>query len=103
MTGYVDPTREDFARFREMQREGPIHMLNLLRFREAAGAPESDRKRTVTRPIFLPPGLQFVGNIRLTVRLTDAGGIDHARDQRPITVFAKSHGLEVLTEQEDDP
>lgn len=36
MTGYVDPTREDFARFREMQREGPVHMLNLLRFREVA-------------------------------------------------------------------
>ena len=36
MTGYVDPTREDFARFREMQREGPIHMLNLLRFRDVA-------------------------------------------------------------------
>lgn len=34
--GYVDPTREDFARFREMQREGPVHMLNLLRFREVA-------------------------------------------------------------------
>lgn len=36
MTGYVDPTKEDFARFREMQREGPVHMLNLLRFRETA-------------------------------------------------------------------
>jgi len=36
VTGYVDPTREDFARFREMQREGPVHMLNLLRFREVA-------------------------------------------------------------------
>ncbi len=36
MTGYVDPTKEDFARFREMQREGPLHMLNLLRFRERA-------------------------------------------------------------------
>ncbi len=36
MSGYVDPTREDFARFRAMQREGPVHMLNLLRFREVA-------------------------------------------------------------------
>ncbi len=34
MTAYVDPTKEDFARFREMQRDGPVHMLNLLRFRE---------------------------------------------------------------------
>jgi uncharacterized protein (DUF1330 family) len=36
MNGYVDPTRKDFARFREMQRDGPLHMLNLLRFREVA-------------------------------------------------------------------
>ena len=36
MTGYVDPTKEDFARFREMERDGPLHMLNLLRFREVA-------------------------------------------------------------------
>ena len=36
MTGYIDPTKEDFARFREMQREGPVHMLNLLRFRKTA-------------------------------------------------------------------
>lgn len=34
--GYVDPTKEDFARFREMQRDGPLHMLNLLRFRDRA-------------------------------------------------------------------
>lgn len=36
MTNYVDPTREDFARFREMDREGPVHMLNLVRFRPVA-------------------------------------------------------------------
>lgn len=36
MAGFVDPTREDFARFREMRRDGPIHMLNLLRFRAVA-------------------------------------------------------------------
>lgn len=35
-TGFVDPTKEDFARFREMDRPGPIHMLNLLRFRDKA-------------------------------------------------------------------
>ncbi|RMF34953.1 MAG: DUF1330 domain-containing protein [Alphaproteobacteria bacterium] len=36
MTEYVNPTREAFAAFREMQREGPVHMLNLVRFRERA-------------------------------------------------------------------
>ncbi|MCC0035426.1 MAG: DUF1330 domain-containing protein [Hoeflea sp.] len=34
--GYVDPTREAFARFREMDRPGPVHMLNLVRFRAQA-------------------------------------------------------------------
>jgi uncharacterized protein (DUF1330 family) len=36
MTGHIDPTREAFALFRAMERDGPVHMLNLLRFREAA-------------------------------------------------------------------
>ena len=36
MASYVDPTKEDFERFHEMQREGPLHMLNLLRFRDTA-------------------------------------------------------------------
>ena len=31
MTEYIDPTKEQFAAFREMQRTGPIHMLNLVR------------------------------------------------------------------------
>lgn len=35
-TGHVDPSKEDFARFREMNRPGPLHMLNLLKFREFA-------------------------------------------------------------------
>lgn len=35
-TGFIDPTKEGFARFREMDRPGPVHMLNLLRFRETA-------------------------------------------------------------------
>jgi uncharacterized protein (DUF1330 family) len=35
-SGYIDPTREDFARFRELDRSGPVHMLNLLKFHETA-------------------------------------------------------------------
>ena len=34
MTDYLDPTKEIFAKFREMDRPGPIHMLNLVKFRE---------------------------------------------------------------------
>jgi uncharacterized protein (DUF1330 family) len=36
MPTHIDPTRESFAAFREMEREGPVHMLNLLRFRDRA-------------------------------------------------------------------
>ena len=40
MTQYVDPTKETFAEFRKNDREGPIHMLNLVRFREKAAYPD---------------------------------------------------------------
>ncbi len=40
MTGHIDPTRETFADFRENDRPGPIHMLNLVRFREKAAYPD---------------------------------------------------------------
>ena len=40
MTGFVDPTKENFARFRENNRAGPIHMLNLVHFRERAAYPD---------------------------------------------------------------
>ncbi len=34
--GYIDPTREIFGRFRGLEEEGPIHMLNLVRLRDKA-------------------------------------------------------------------
>jgi len=34
--GFIDPTREAFAQFRQMDRPGPVHMLNLVRFRDQA-------------------------------------------------------------------
>lgn len=40
MTGYVDPTKEAFSAFRTQDRPGPIHMLNLIRFRERAAYPD---------------------------------------------------------------
>ena len=36
MPAYIDPTRESFTAFRAMERPGPVHMLNLLRFRDRA-------------------------------------------------------------------
>jgi uncharacterized protein (DUF1330 family) len=40
MTDYIDPTKEQFARFRELDRSGPIHMLNLVRLRGQASYPD---------------------------------------------------------------
>ena len=40
MTGYIDPTKETFARFRDSDRPGPIHMLNLVKLRERAAYPD---------------------------------------------------------------
>ena len=40
MVGYVDPTKETFAEFRARARPGPIHMLNLVRFRDQAAYPD---------------------------------------------------------------
>ncbi|WP_341705147.1 DUF1330 domain-containing protein [Ferrovibrio sp.] len=40
MTGHIDPTREIFAQFRDNDRPGPIHMLNLVRLRAAAAYPD---------------------------------------------------------------
>ena len=40
MTGHIDPTKETFAAFRADDRDGPIHMLNLVRFRNKAAYPD---------------------------------------------------------------
>ena len=36
MADYVDPTREQFGAMMKQPDDGPIHMLNLVRFRKAA-------------------------------------------------------------------
>jgi uncharacterized protein (DUF1330 family) len=40
MTGHIDPTKAAFAAFRSSDRAGPIHMLNLVRFRDQAAYPD---------------------------------------------------------------
>jgi uncharacterized protein (DUF1330 family) len=45
MTGHIDPTKEVFAEFRDNNREGPIHMLNLVRLLDHAAYPD---RRTAT-------------------------------------------------------
>jgi uncharacterized protein (DUF1330 family) len=38
--GYVDPDRENWEAFKSLPRDTPIHMLNLIRFRDVADYPE---------------------------------------------------------------
>ncbi len=45
MNSYIDSTKEGFMAFRENAQKGPIHMLNLVRFRKIATYPDG---RSVT-------------------------------------------------------
>ncbi len=36
MQSYTNPDKETFKQFREMDRSGPVHMLNLVKLRESA-------------------------------------------------------------------
>lgn len=40
MAGHIDPTKDVFAKFRENDRPGPIHMLNLVRLHKEAVYPD---------------------------------------------------------------
>ena len=40
MSGFIDPSRENWLRFKGLPRDRPIHMLNLLKFRDLAQYPE---------------------------------------------------------------
>lgn len=40
MTGHVDPTRAQFEAFKALDRDRPVEMLNLVRFRARAAYPE---------------------------------------------------------------
>ena len=40
MTNHIDPTKEEFARFKDLPRDEPIHMLNLVKLRERAAYPD---------------------------------------------------------------
>ena len=39
MTAYIDPSPDNWALFKSLPRDTPIHMLNLIKFRELADYP----------------------------------------------------------------
>lgn len=76
--GHIDPTKASFARFREHPRQGPVHMLNLVRFRDLAAYPDGRAATGAeayaaygreSQPIFQRVGGQIVwrGRFELTV------------------------------------
>lgn len=40
---YVDPGRENFARFKALPRDTPIHLLNMIRYRDVAAYPDGSQ------------------------------------------------------------
>ncbi|MFX8965135.1 hypothetical protein ABTN15_20390, partial [Acinetobacter baumannii] len=40
MSFHIDPSRENFDRFKALPRDTPIHMLNRVRFRALAAYPD---------------------------------------------------------------
>jgi uncharacterized protein (DUF1330 family) len=75
---HIDPTKEQFAEFKNLKREGPIHMLNLVRLRdraryedgrEATGADAYRAYGRESAPVFHRVGgrQHWVGKFELTV------------------------------------
>jgi hypothetical protein len=61
MSGHIDPTKQSFAEFRANSRNGPIHILNLVRLharahypdgRQASGADAYAAYGRESRPVF---------------------------------------------------
>ncbi|MGH8175616.1 MAG: DUF1330 domain-containing protein [Steroidobacter sp.] len=88
MTDYIDPTREQFAQFRSLQRSGSIHMLNLVRLRAKAAYPDGrdvsgqDAYRAYAResgPVFKRLGgrQHWVGRFEFTLIGPPAERWDH--------------------------
>ncbi len=78
MTGYIDPTKETYALFRENDRPGPIQMLNLVRFRdraayedrrEATGAEAYEAYGRESGPVFARLGGRIVWRGRFELML----------------------------------
>jgi uncharacterized protein (DUF1330 family) len=69
MAGHIDPTKQAFAEFRANDRQGPIHMLNLVRLhaqarypdlRQVTGAEAYTAYGRESRPVFTRLGGRIV-------------------------------------------
>lgn len=107
MAGHVDPTKETFATFRESNRHGPIHMLNLVRLHALARYPDG-RKATGAEayaaygresgPVFKRLGGRIVWQGRFELML-----IGPSEERWDHCFIAEYPGVEAFVEMIRDP
>ena len=66
---YIEPTGEGLKSFGEIDLQGPIHMLNLLRFKPDGGRESYQKYSDNTMPLLKQRGAKLIyrGNGRMTV------------------------------------
>lgn len=106
MTGHIDPTLEAFAAFKDLPRDEPVQMLNLLRLKAEAAYPDArggtgaDAYKTYGKtsgPIFQRVGGQIIW--RGQPRITLIGPSDEAWDLAFIAAYPNAHAfMEMVTD-----
>ncbi len=111
MTGHIDPDRAQFEAFKALDRDHPIEMLNLVRFRATAAYPEGHdlagaglsgaeayrRYGAETAPIIARLGASIIW--RGTFQTTLIGPQDEAWDEMFIARYPSAHAfLEMVTD-----
>lgn len=108
MANHVNPTKDSFRKFRETPATGPIHMLNLVKFRakaayedghEASGAEAYTAYSTESGPIFRALGGRIIwsGNPQVMVIGPENG------ESWDIAFIAEYPDLEAFTAMIRDP
>lgn len=106
MTGHIDPSREAFQIFKDLPRDEPVQMLNLLRLRDQAAYPDGRQAMGVeayraygkhSGPIFQRVGGQIIW--RGEPKLTLIGPADEAWDLAFIAAYPSAAAfLEMVTD-----
>lgn len=106
MTGHIDPSREAFQVFKDLPRDEPVQMLNLLRLRDQAAYPDGRQATGVeayraygkhSGPIFQRVGGQIIW--RGEPKLTLIGPADEAWDLAFIAAYPSAAAfLEMVTD-----
>lgn len=113
MTNFIDASTEDIARFADLSHEGPLHMLNLLRFRESAAYQEGESGRSgreayaayrkAAAPFFeaaggeiIWQGVPLMGLIGPQDEKWDAGFIAHYPDRQSFFSMISDKGYQAI-------